>query len=202
MPYYGCMSYDSQYFADLYATPMGPALWNFLNRRDNVIRMETATFLRRPAVEPLSTKLLEEFGSEVAQDRTKQMIGNMVRQIMVELCYTVEKQGVRIVRNRVFSTGTRYTMAGDPGETTETTRISREQREKWLKNTCPGEFNMWLDPQVRSPDGTLNLDRLYDIAGQHGIDPKPYQKLNPGQQRMIIGILLRAARGIQNKRPC
>src|SRR5713226_8559440 len=190
------MTYDSQNFSDLYATRLGPALWHFLNQRDNMIRMETASFLGRPAVEPLSTKLLEEFGSEIAQDRTKQMIGHMAKQIMVGSGYTVEQQGVRIVRNRVFSTGTRYTTPADPGKTAETMRITREQREKWLKNTCHGEFNLWLDPQVRHPAGTLNLDKLYDIAGQHGIDAQPYQKLNAGQQRMIIGIKLRAARRI------
>jgi hypothetical protein len=196
------MSYEPQNFSDLYSTPLGPALWNFLNQPDNVIRMETASFLGRPAVEPLSTGLLEEFGSEIAQDRTKQMIGHMVRQIMEPLGYTIEQQGVRIVRNRVFSTGTRYVKLADPGKTAETMRITREQRENWLRKTCHGEFNLWLDPQVRNADGTLSLDKLYSIAGQHGIDPTPYQKLNPGQQRMILGIKLRAARKLQGKHPC
>jgi hypothetical protein len=196
------MPYEPQNFSDLYATPLGPALWDFLHQSDNVIRMETASLLGKPAVEPLSTRLLEEFGSEIAQDRTKQMIGHMVRQTMESLGYIIEQQGVRIVRNRVFSTGTRYAKPSDPGKNADTMRITREQRENWLRNTCHGEFNLWLDPQVRNPDGTLCLEKLYGIADQYGIDPTPYQKLNPGQQRMILGIKLRSARKLEGKHPC
>src|SRR5687768_1486993 len=99
------MTYDPQNFGDLYATPLGGAVWEFLNLPENILRMETASFLERPAVEPLSSELLKEFGSEVAQDRVKQMIGHMVRQVMEGRNYTVAQQGVRITRNRVFSTG-------------------------------------------------------------------------------------------------
>ena len=79
-------------------------------------------------------------------------------------------------------------------------QITREQREKWLKETCHGEFNKWLDPQVRDSEGKLNLKKLYAIASQHGIDAKPYEHLNPGQQRMTIGIKLRGVRkaGVAN----
>ena len=61
---------------------VGAALWDFIKRPDNVVRMHTASDLERAAVEPLSAGLVAEFGPEVAEDRTKQMIGRMVRQIM------------------------------------------------------------------------------------------------------------------------
>lgn len=195
------MAYRAQNFSDLFATPLGSPLWDFLNLPENIVRMETASFLGRPAVEPLSTALLKEFGSEVAQDRVKQMIGHMVRQIMERLNYTVAQQCVRIARNRVFSTGTRYSRPAEPGKTESPMRITREQREDWLRNTCHGEFNEWLDPQVRNSDGRLNLEKLYDIAHQHHIDETPYLKLNAGQQRMILGIKLRADRKSRRERP-
>ena len=53
-------------------------------------------------------------------------------------------------------------------------------------------FNRWLNPQVRRPDGTLDLDRLYEVAARYGFDKREdYARLNPGQQRMNVGNLLR-----------
>jgi hypothetical protein len=172
-----------------------------MNSPENIIRMETASFLGRPAVEPLSTELLRDFCSEVAQDRVKQMVGHMARQVMESLGYRIAQQNVRITRNRVFSTGTRYSRPVEPGKTEATMKITREQREDWLRNTRHGEFDEWLDPQVRDADGTLNLQKLYDIAHEHGIDEMPYLKLNAGHQRMNIGIKLRAVRKSRGQRP-
>lgn len=38
----------------------------------------------------------------------------------------------------------------------------------------------------------LNLDALYKVAKENGIDPAPYKAQNPGQQRMNIGNRVRA----------
>ncbi|MER9836129.1 hypothetical protein NKJ28_14260 [Mesorhizobium sp. M0145] len=71
-------------------------------------------------------------------------------------------------------------------------QITSEQRDAWLKNTAHSPFNVWLEPQVRGSDGQLNLDRLYDVAMRYGIDRQArYSYLNTGQQRMIIGNMLR-----------
>lgn len=70
-------------------------------------------------------------------------------------------------------------------------RITREQRDNWAANTASSPFNLWLDKLVKV-NGTLNLDRLYHASKSYGIErPERYQHLNPGQQRMIIGNLLR-----------
>lgn len=70
-------------------------------------------------------------------------------------------------------------------------RITREQREAWAASTAKSPFNFWLDMSVKV-DGVLNLDSLYDIAQKYGIErPERYRHLNPGQQRMIIGNMLR-----------
>jgi hypothetical protein len=71
-------------------------------------------------------------------------------------------------------------------------RITPEQRQAWLANTADGPFNRWLDAQVKGADGRLDLERLYALARRFGIDKQTqYAGLNPGQQRMSIGNLLR-----------
>ena len=102
--------FDAGSFREVASSPLGRGLWEFLNEKDNVIRMETATYLSRPAVEALSPSLLARFGDEVRQDRVKQMIGRMVRQILEPRGYRIDQQSVRISRENVFTSGTRYAL--------------------------------------------------------------------------------------------
>ena len=104
------LEYNPRNFSDLYETKLGREIWHFMRRSDNVIRMATASFLRRPAVEPLSPGLLEEFGPEVGEDRLKQMIGHMARQVMEAIDYQIEqpRRSIRITRENLFSSGARY----------------------------------------------------------------------------------------------
>jgi hypothetical protein len=51
-------------------------------------------------------------------------------------------------------------------------------------------FNRWLNAQVRREDGSLDLDKLYETARRYGVE-KLYPNLNPGQQRINIGVMLR-----------
>ena len=57
-------------------------IWTCLNGPENVIRMETATFPSRPAVEPLSPYLLERFGDQAGEASINQMCGHMIRQVL------------------------------------------------------------------------------------------------------------------------
>ncbi|MCA9565060.1 MAG: hypothetical protein KC561_16295 [Myxococcales bacterium] len=106
------MSYESKQFSDIADSPLGKRLWDFLNEHDNIIRAETATYLGRPAVEPLGPILVQqfpEFGKGTIEDRIKQTIGHMTRQILEERGYTVDRQGVRIKRDdNPFVSATRY----------------------------------------------------------------------------------------------
>lgn len=102
-------AFDAGTFRELANSPLGQGLWAFLNERDNLIRMETATYLERPAVEPLSSGLLQRFGDEARPDRVKQMIGRMVRQILEPRGYRIDRQNVRIpAPANMFASGTRY----------------------------------------------------------------------------------------------
>src|SRR5688572_28188659 len=96
------LEYDPQNFRDLAETELGAALWAFFRHQHNLIRMETATLLDRAAVEPLAGGLVDLFGHQVRDDRTKQMIGHMVRQIMEALGYEIDRSGLRITRPSLF----------------------------------------------------------------------------------------------------
>ena len=155
----------------------------------NLVRMDTATFLERAAVEPLAPGLVRQFGPEIAQDRLKQMIGHMTRQVMEALGYELDRQGLRITRESLFTSATRYKRRDETRDRSMT--ITREQRQAWLEKTATSPFNRWLDAQVKEKDGSLNIPKLYEVAQGYGID-KRYDHLNPGQQRMTIGVMLRA----------
>src|SRR5262249_12332604 len=87
------------------------ALWTFLTREDNIVRMETAASLERAAVEALSDPLIAEFGVEISQREVKQVIGHMVKQIMESLGYEVERT-LRITRPGLFTSGLAFRRAG------------------------------------------------------------------------------------------
>lgn len=71
-------------------------------------------------------------------------------------------------------------------------KVTPEQRASWLESTAQSPFNQWLDGQVRDADGKLDLDALHAVARAHGVDRQSdYAHLNPGQQRMNIGNVLR-----------
>lgn len=182
------LQYDPQNFSDLYKA-VGQPIWDFMRRYDNVIRMETATFLDRAAVEPLGPYLLEEFGNDVNQDRYRQMIGHMARQVMEALGYELDRTSLRLTRINMFTTAAAYKPQGETKD--RGMKITREQREAWAAKTASSDFNVWLNQKVQKADKSLNLDALYAVAKEFKIDQE-YRHLNPGQQRMIIGSKLRA----------
>lgn len=102
------LEYDSRHFRDVSESALGKQLWPYLKLHDNLLRMETATALRRAAVEPLAQGFIRTFGPEISQDRLKQTIGHMVRQIMEALGYELDRQGLRISQPNLFTSGTRY----------------------------------------------------------------------------------------------
>ena len=102
------LKYESNHFSDLASTELGISIWSLLNKKDNIIRLETATELKRPAAEAVSTELLNAFGKEVKADRVKQMIGHMIRQIMEARNYHLDNQGVKVKTGGLFTKASRY----------------------------------------------------------------------------------------------
>lgn len=103
------MFYRPDTFEKLYHQYGGPALWDFLQTDDCRLRMEVATYLGRPAVEPLSPVLMQRFGGQVALPPIRRMVGHMVRQIMESRGFRLDRSGVVIRRaGNIFYSGSRY----------------------------------------------------------------------------------------------
>ena len=162
------------------------AIWDFLRRDDNLIRMETAVRLDRAPVEALSAQLIFEFGTSIDLQIVKQMIGRMVRQIMEKLGYEIERKSLRITRPCLFSSGASYRRKGQVRD-----RSVRNSADRtWLEGK--GDlFNRWVDAQVRGPDGKPNFELMENLAARYGIKCPPREAASPGEMRLIVGILLR-----------
>jgi hypothetical protein len=101
--------YNPGSFSDVFNADIGPRLWAYLNEHDAVQLMDCATYLGKPAAQPLSPGLLATFGETVRQDRIKQCIGHMIRQIVEPRGYQIDRQNVRIGDpDNMFTTATRY----------------------------------------------------------------------------------------------
>lgn len=187
VPDLSTLLYEPKNFRDLAETDLGRALWSFLKRPDNLIRMQTAVLLERVAVEPLANGLIFQFGEKVSDERTKQMIGHMARQIMEALGYEHERGGVSIPRIGLFSSGAKYKR---PRNTDHSMKITRDERQAWIKNAAKSPFIRWLNEQVQRSDGTVDLEWLYEVARPYGIENKE-ERLNPAQQCMNVGEMLR-----------
>ena len=101
-------AYSPGHFEGSAQSPLGQELWPFLNDPKTCIRLQTATDLGRPAVEGIEEQLLEKFGEQVLDDRVKQMIGHMTRQVMERLGYQIDQQDVKVTNGAPFTRATRY----------------------------------------------------------------------------------------------
>lgn len=101
-------TFESGSFSDMAGTPMGEKLWKFLNSEDARIRLETATYLGRPALEGIQPQLLAAFGDKIRADRWKQVTGRMTRQIMEERGYSFVRSGMKTRVKELFTTAALY----------------------------------------------------------------------------------------------
>ena len=103
----GSQGYKPGSFATNAATPLGRKLWAFLNDDASVRAMEVATDLGAPAVAGIAEALLRRFRGDVLDNRTKQMVGHMARQVMERRGFVVDQKEVKM--NSVpFAKATRY----------------------------------------------------------------------------------------------
>lgn len=71
-------------------------------------------------------------------------------------------------------------------------KITPEQRSNWAEKTTQSPFNQWLVDKTRGADGRFDVEMMHELAAEYGLDKrKEYDGLNPGQQRMNLGNLLR-----------
>lgn len=72
-------------------------------------------------------------------------------------------------------------------------RITPEQRASWAERTAQSPFNRWFADKTRGPDGRFDVEKLHELAAEYDIDKRAdYEGLNPGQQRMNLGNMLRS----------
>ena len=83
-------------------------LWLFLNEPNIVTKMMSHTDKGRPAAEGIATDLLSYFGSTIENDRTKQFIGYLIRQIMEINDYSFQDHDIKTKRNPLFSKASIY----------------------------------------------------------------------------------------------
>lgn len=88
--------YRRDKFGDTYTHLGGERLWDWLHRSDVFMIMETACYLRRPAIEALSPHLRESFQDSLKSLKFRQMTGHMVRQVMENRGFSLDRANVRI----------------------------------------------------------------------------------------------------------
>jgi len=103
--------FNSKNFVELYRTEQGQKLWQFLNTEKSIIQMKTASDLNKPALLGIEKDLLRSGLMQTKEqienlkidgkiyDRTKQMLGAMVRQVMESEGYQLHSKNMRVVTN-------------------------------------------------------------------------------------------------------
>ncbi len=86
-------------------------LWPFLKEEAQVTAMKVATDLGHPAVEGIAEALVKQFGEEFDEDRPRQLVGHMVRQVMESEGYEIDKADVKVFAYP-FTKATRYRRKG------------------------------------------------------------------------------------------
>jgi hypothetical protein len=105
-------AYRPDKFARTYAVHNGAAIWKWLHQSQTILIMETACYLRRPAVEALSPALEKHFPKVLTSTKLRQMIGHMVRQILQARGHHLDRANVRIRQKKCsFHFGSAYLKA-------------------------------------------------------------------------------------------
>ena len=100
-------SYDAGPFTDV-ASTWGEQLWAFLNEPPAIASMINASDIGSPAAESVAMALFQRFGDGIRQDRVKQFIGFLIRQVMERNGYEHISYGQHTQDNTVFITASVY----------------------------------------------------------------------------------------------
>lgn len=95
-------------FVGMAKTEAAQNLWQFLNEKETVLRMKVGSYLGHPAIEAIQPELAQRFGSDFEDDRFKQLCGQMARQVMEANGYQLDRNGVRLRKRELFTSGSRY----------------------------------------------------------------------------------------------
>jgi len=102
-------TYNSKGFKDIFDSPLGQQIWNYLNSKGAKELMELTSQLGHPAAEGIGDKLLDQFGVGVKEDRVKQATGHMIRHVMEGIGYELVQRSVKCrKKTEVFVYASRY----------------------------------------------------------------------------------------------
>jgi hypothetical protein len=96
-------------FHEIADTELANDIWDFLREPENLDLSQQAVKTDRPVVENLADSLINKFEEEVRDPQIKQMIGNMVKQIMKQMGYTLKEKGIKCKKGDLFTAGATYT---------------------------------------------------------------------------------------------
>lgn len=93
------LTYRPDRFSRLFARPDARKLWAWLQQPENLTIMKTASYLHRPALEPLSGPLGDRFPQLLSRHAARQMAGHMVRQILEAQGFHLDRTNVKFRRD-------------------------------------------------------------------------------------------------------
>ena len=112
--------FNSKQFQDIYPGDKGLKIWDFLNERDTVVRMQAVSDIGKPALLAIEKKLISDFGiiekenqkqisseEKLKNDNLKRMIGSMVKQVLEQNGYVWVKSS-KVTNSKLFSTAALY----------------------------------------------------------------------------------------------
>jgi exosome complex RNA-binding protein Rrp4 len=112
--------FNSKQFPDIYPGDKGLTIWNFLNERETVVRMQAVSDIGKPALLAIEKNLIFDFGiiekenqkqisseEKSKNDNLKRMIGSMVRQVLEQNGYVWVKSS-KVTNSKLFSTAALY----------------------------------------------------------------------------------------------
>ena len=178
------MDYQPGTFAAPFGTDVGRDIWAFLTEDPTVLRMRTASDLSRPAVEAVEEELLERFGESALEDRTRQMVGHMVRQIMERQGYVIAQQNVKVTSGGPFARATRYRRPDAllyHAHRSETVRDSMGLTLDRLGSALPGGEGGWAYVQSfrGAVRGRFLVGLLDESKARRDIDRQGYHIYKP-----------------------
>jgi hypothetical protein len=103
------LKYEPRQFRDVWTRASSKRMWKYLTSHDALIRMDVAVEIKRAPYEGVASPFESEFGHLLDDQRVKQMVGHMIRQIMTFHGY--RHAGVKKLHGSsrgLFTTGGKY----------------------------------------------------------------------------------------------
>jgi hypothetical protein len=101
------MDFEPGRFVDVYDS-IGKLTWKLLNSSEGILRLELANHLGHPPYEGVEPLLEREGIPLVVGSRFNQMVGAMIKQIMLARGYVLRRQGVNCRYSKYMTTSAHY----------------------------------------------------------------------------------------------